>query len=505
MIFDNNILQILLRSVYVAVMTSIGATYFGCFIAWLNYKSYYLFRIARYFIILLYFIPAQIYILAIIQSLSLLKGYAFTNNLIESLYSCNGIIAVSIILNTPISVLIFETNLKYIDTTLIKLAYINRATSRDIFAKIILPLLKPTIYKIKFLIFVSCFGNLSIPYILGRSKQIEFFVPYLVNKLKSLSPYTVIDIYFILLVSLILILLGYALNKHDYKSIFYNGAYKPYTNSSTSLQIDCSLIYLLFRSLLVWGFIVLTIILPLVILILNSFVDKYHSLHFSGNLKVFGLQNYYLLFSDTNLLTKPILRTLITSFVVFTLLFSTSLFLEFLKRIKKNSTLTNFIGSLGAIFYTLPSIFLAILIIYFFPVSELSFFNLQLNLGLVLAYLLRFYWPMNQIITTITEQLPAIIFNITYLYTNNNFLIFFRIYLPLVIKIVIPAFLFILIVIFKELNISILLTDYNNISVAPVLFNLFESGEFNLASAYAVLLLILIYLCAFIMQAALSK
>ena len=505
MIFDNDILQILLRSIYAAIITSIGATYLGCFIAWLNYKNYYLYRIARYFIVILYFIPAQIYILSIIQNLSLLKGYAFTNNMIDLLYSYSGIIVVSIILNIPISFLMFEANLKYVDDTFIKLAYVSRATNRDIFVKIILPLLKPTIYKIKFLIFISCFSNLSIPYILGRPKQIEFFVPYLVNKLKSSSSYTHIDIYCILLVSFILIVLSYIFNKQHYKSIFYNGAFKAY-NSNISLKIDHSLsIYIIFRSLFIWGFIILIIILPLVILVLNSFVNKYHSFYSGYNLNDFGLQNYYLLFSDKNLFVKPILRTLITSIMVFVLLFSTGLFLEFLKMIKKNSIIFNFIGSLGATFYTLPSIFIAILVIYLFPGSEISFLHLQLNLSLVFAYLLRFYWPMNQIIATITEQLPVTIFSITYLYTNNNFLIFFRIYLPLVIKIAIPAFLFILIAIFKELNISILLTDYNNISVPPVLFNLFESGEFNLASAYAVVLLVLICLCVFTMQLAFSK
>jgi len=193
----------------------------------------------------------------------------------------------------------------------------------------------------------------------------------------------------------------------------------------------------------------------------------------------------------------PTIRTLIIATLVFCIVFSVCVILSFL--IKNNETniwmlkILNYTSSL----HLIPGIFLAVVFIFYSFEFDFNIFGASICGALLIGYLIRFFWPVWQMTYLQSEKSPSLLIKIGYLYTNSTRTILTHIYLPLIANIVFPILLFLIIVIFKELNMSIFLTNYHTSTISSTLFNLFESGEFNLAAAFTTCLLALMFIIVF--------
>jgi len=199
---------IILNSLIFACIAAALSNVIGFITAWSLYR--YKIPMAgflRYLMIALYFLPSQIYILSLMQSFSLLD----TNSkklLFSILYSYTGIVIVAGIIHIPISFFLFESAIKSIGQQNLDIAKLYGASDKRLLCDIVIPMIKKSILKIYFVISVTIFGNLTITHTLATSKQIEFFMPYLIKKLKSSTNYNFGDLVSVILLLSILIFSG---------------------------------------------------------------------------------------------------------------------------------------------------------------------------------------------------------------------------------------------------------------------------------------------------------
>lgn len=475
--------EIILRSFTAAIITSLISSYLGVYLAWRAYIGTSLSASLKHLLIVLFCTPTHVYAISIllcVNSSSQLST-AFSVSLASFIYSYIGIILILIITNLPIAFLFCENIIKTTNLSYFELAHLNNCSQIVVFLRILLPIIKGEIYKLKLLIFLNTIGSYSIPYLLGRSKQIEFITTYLVKKLKNLSADSAEYIELLAISSSLISVIIFVtlIRRNDSKASLL--AYENKNNTQPLIEYG---LFDKFLNTMILAILFILTISPMLMILIYSF-------NFNTNSNMyFSYQNYLMLFRNENLFLLPIIRTITYTLLISVILLPLGILYTFYKK-KCDSIFIKFISFASFFIYLLPGILIAILFMMFVGTFETQI--LGINCSILVCYCIKFFSPICQFISSLSDRISVVQLNQGYVYTQSSLLIIKKIFFPIVVKATVPCILIILGLTIKELSISMLLSDYDSLLVGQSILEMIDSAEFGLASAYSVVLLLLVW------------
>ena len=445
LILNKKTFLLLSKSCIIAFSISILSTISGTILGFILHKTKIIFK--KFFKIVL-LIPLFIspYILAVAW-----KDFFFlifnSSNFISSYI---GVILVLTIVYTPLSMLIIGSALSNINKQLEESGFMITKFYRVIF-KIILPLIKPALITSFVLVFIFSISEFSVPAFFGlKVLTTEIFTQFSAFYNHSLA---ILQSSLLILICVLLLFLE---KKHINEAIFLSIGSKG-TNSRTYDMEKGKLIAQLF--LFVWFFI--SVVLPFVILILQSFKN--------GTSKF--IQAYELLKPTfSNSISLAFFGAIIIVFVGF--------IAAFISAKKRKTRIQKSFDWLLLIIFAIPSTILGISLIKFYNQSALDFIYSSSAIILI-AYVGKFSFISAKLIANAIKQIPKSLDETAKIQGISFFKRQQKILIPLIMPSLFVAFIISFIFSFAELGTTIMLyppgTEIMPIKVFTIMANATQS------------------------------
>lgn len=416
-IFDKDLLNILFFTFKQSFYSTILALVLGIFPAlYITYKQNLLSKIVESTIFIPFFFP----VVSTIIAFTIIANLEFFRNF-QILYSFKGILLANVFYNTPIFVKYLSEGLKKISPNLIETAQLDGATVNQIFFKIKLPLLMPSLLRASFLVFAYCFTSFGVILGIGGIKFSTIEVEIATTLFSSFNFSKAFALGLIQFIFLFLI--NFLSDKSENYEL--NGEFYIKNEKTSFFTKIITFVYLVFEFSIIF------------VSIVFSFVDK--------TTGILTIKYFTKLFTSDFNEKYPIIKSFLNSSLISSLTaFFTIVFVYFfLKRFNK---WTNYIvlSSLG-----ISSAFLGICLIYMNIL-----YNIPLFLILILGYFMitvpiAYSFMYHSIISFDKNLIEA-----AKLDGANNLKIFMKIEFPLLKKIFFSSFIQIFAVIFTEFTIS---------------------------------------------------
>ena len=443
--FNRNTYFLLIKSIAIAFAIAFLSTILGTILGFILNKTNIVF--AKFFKIVL-LIPLFIspYILSVAWKDLI---YLFSGNL-TFISSYIGTILVLTIVYTPLSILIIGSSLSNINVQLEESGFIITKFHKVIF-KIILPLIKPALITSFVLVFIFSISEFSVPAFFGlKVLTTEIFIQF-----SAFYNHSIAILQSILLVFICILLLFFE-KKHIKDATFLSIGSKGTKTKIYNLKSGKT-ISILF--LFAWFFI--SIVLPFIILILQSFSK--------------GTSKFIQAFE----LLKP---TFIDSI---SLAFWGSIIIIFISYIAANISIKHNKNKIQSTFdwfllvvFAIPSIIFGISLIKFYNQPALNFIYSS-SIIIIIGYVGKFSFIATKIIANALKQIPkslieaAKIQGVSFLKQQQKIII------PIIIPSIFVAFIISFIFSFAELGITIMLyppgTEIMSIKVFTIMANATQS------------------------------
>ncbi|WP_165221715.1 ABC transporter permease [Affinirhizobium pseudoryzae] len=411
----------------------------------------------------------------------------------QPLYSIGGIALLLGVQNAPLVYLALRAGLLALPRDGIEAARLSGASALQVLMHIILPLALPGFAAGAAMAFVSNVGNFGIPAILGIPASIYTLPTLIYAKFASFGPNTFADIS---LLSGLIALLSVAgllveervLRGRDYRIIGLSGRTAVFQLKSWRLFCELSL----------WLVLLLILVLPFAALVASSLAPAYGV---PLSLKTATIHAY-----EEVLLRQAVTQTAFRNSIglslatAFGLLLVTVLMGYLVAR--SGRRLAALIGALADIPYALPGIVLAVACILLFaaplPVFGVSIYGTIWIL--LFAYCSSFLAVSLRPIASAFRQLDPSLEEAARLSGAGFFRRMRDILSPLIAPAAGAAVILVFLIACNELTVSALLWSAGTQTLGVAIYNLDDSGSFNLASALSVLVVGMVVVMMFLLE-----
>lgn len=403
----------------------------------------------------------------------------------QPLYSAEGIALLLGIQHAPLVFLALRTSLINLPRDLIEAARISGASQSRIWIDMILPLCRNGLIAGASIAFVSALGNFGIPAMLGIPASYYVLPTLIYQKMSGFGTSVLPEIASLSVLIGLLALMGVMLQqqmlKHSrFTLLGHSGPAQDFTLGRWRLPLE----------LLLGLILVLILLAPLIALVTSSLVPALGlpltltNLSFSAYQEMLGRQGVTLrAFSNSLMLavSAALLLMLLATLLAY--------LMQNLPR-RTRSALTSMIE----IPYALPGVVLAIACILLFakpiPILNLTLYG---TLGIIfIAYLARFLSVSLKPITASFSELDPSLEEAARIAGAGTLRRLMDILLPLVAPAVFAGGLLVFLSAVNELTVSALLWSAGKETLGVLIFNLDQSGDSILASAIAVLVVMMV-------------
>ncbi|PMC33742.1 iron ABC transporter permease [Bacillus sp. UMB0899] len=493
------------NTLYVVVGSSIIAIVLGIVTAWVvAYTNIRQKKLIQLFIFLPFIIPSYITTLAWTQFMSKNGFFANLLSLLPGsmepmdMYSLQGIIIVMGLSHYPLVYLLTVGVLRKIPRDLEYAARISGSSKWQSFRKITLPLSLPGIASGGFLAFIASLDNFGIPAFLGIPGNIRVLSTYIYEQIVGLGPNA-----FERAATLSVILGIMALTGTFIQWLLL----KKSKNIETAVEdkeprFHFSKGMCLTIELLLWSFLLLTTMVPLISMLSASLIKAYGLPFAPENI---SLKNYQFVLLENQKAITSLKNSANLAFIttVFCLVIGTGIAYV---RTKKPSFITRGLEMIIGIPYALPGTVLALAMIFAWmePIPGWNPGIYGTITILLIAYVTRFLILQVRGSITAFMQVDPSIEEAARVSGSNGFYKWKQILLPLIIPGVISGALLVFLTALTELTVSSLLWSSGTETIGLVIFNFEQAGYSTYSTAFSSIVVLFILL-AFIVLAILQK
>lgn len=411
----------------------------------------------------------------------------------QPLYSIGGISLLLGVQHAPLVYLALRAGLLALPRDAIEAARLSGASSFQVLKHIILPLSVPGLVAGAAIAFVSGVGNFGIPAILGIPASI-FTLPTLIySRFASFGTSTFGDIALLSAMMALIAVTGLALQERalkgrDYRVIGLSGRMAVFTLGRFRLWVECTL----------WGVILAVLVAPFLALAASSLAPAY------GVPLSFETATFHA-YAEI-LLRQSVTRTafansfFLAGVTAVGLLGMTSLTAYML--VRGRGRVPSMLAALVDIPYALPGIVIAVCFILLFaapvPVLRISIYG---TIWIILiAYFSSFFSVSLKPMVSAFLQLDPSLEEAARLSGAGFYRRLSDILLPLVAPAAGASAILVFLIACNELTVSALLWSAGTQTLGVVIYNLDDSGSFDLAAALSVLVVLLVVVLMLILE-----
>ncbi len=403
----------------------------------------------------------------------------------QPLYSIGGIALLYGVQNAPLVFLSLRAGLLALPRDGVEAARLSGASSWQVLKDIILPLSLPGFVAGAAIAFVSCVGNFGIPAILGIPASIYTLPTLIYTKFAAFGPNTFADVSLLSGLIAILSVIGLTVEERvlrgrDYRVIGLSGQVAMFRLGN----------WRLLGELVLWLAIFIMLAMPLTALIASSLAPAYGVPLTPTTATLDAYRE--VLFKQTVTRTAFFNSVSLSLTTALGLLVVTVLIGYYLVRSK--SRLVPVFSALAEIPYALPGIVLAVALILVFaapiPVIGISIYG---TIWIILvAYFSSFFAVSLKPVVSAFRQLDPSLEEAARLSGAG----FGRRLIDIVVPLVAPAagasVILVFLIACNELTVSAILWSAGTQTLGVAIYNLDDSGSFNLAAALSVLVVIMV-------------
>lgn len=181
-----------------------------------------------------------------------------------------GIVLVLGLHHAPLVYVVLTAGLKRIPRALVEAARVDGATPRQIVRDIVLPLLRPHLIGASLLAFVAGAGNFGIPALLGVPVNYLTLPTLIYRRLSSFGPGVIADVavlgVLVAAIAGLCVLMSYLVLRRESVRIEDDVSFEPFWHPGRAAIV---------LKLLVWGFLCIAIVLPMLSLLTAALVPSY--------------------------------------------------------------------------------------------------------------------------------------------------------------------------------------------------------------------------------------
>ncbi|MBW9087396.1 iron ABC transporter permease [Rhizobium wenxiniae] len=403
----------------------------------------------------------------------------------QPLYSIGGIALLYGVQNAPLVFLSLRAGLLALPRDGVEAARLSGASSWQVLKDIILPLSLPGFVAGAAIAFVSCVGNFGIPAILGIPASIYTLPTLIYSKFAAFGPNTFADVSLLSGLIAILSVIGLTVEERvlrgrDYRVIGLSGQVAMFRLGN----------WRLIGELVLWLAIFITLVMPLTALIASSLAPAYGVPLTPATATLDAYREV--------LFKQAITRTAFTNSVSLSLATALGLLVVTVLTgyylVRSKSKVAPVLSALAEIPYALPGIVLAVALILVFaapiPIIGVSIYG---TIWIILvAYFSSFFAVSLKPVVSAFRQLDPSLEEAARLAGAG----FGRRLTDIVVPLVAPAagasVILVFLIACNELTVSAILWSAGTQTLGVAIYNLDDSGSFNLAAALSVLVVIMV-------------
>lgn len=399
-----------------------------------------------------------------------------------NIYSIAGMIFIQSIHVTPIAFLMGVAAFMSMDPSLEEAAVASGAGHLRVFRTITLRLIRPALLSAALLMFVQTISTFEVPELIGVPDRKFVFVSKIYDALEAFpADYGTVGVIGVFVLAIALIGLGWSqyLNRRSVTGTVTGKAFRPRATDLGPWR------WLGFAAIV--AFFVIAVVLPLLMLLWSSLLPTYQSPSVAA-LKSITLNNYSSIWATPSLISS-VENSLITSVsagLIVTTLAAMVSYITVKTRIRGRSLL----DALATVPIAVPSILMGVGVLYWYLVAPLPF-HLYGTLFILIAafvtiglpYGMRYLAPgMAQIHSELEEAALA---------SGAGWLATFRkVYVPLLMPSLLAAFLYTMIVAFREISAAIFLYTSNTPVVSVQIYDLWSNGDYPVVAALGIIMVL---------------
>jgi iron(III) transport system permease protein len=403
----------------------------------------------------------------------------------QPLYSIGGIALLFGVQHAPLVYLAMRAGLLALPREGVEAARLSGASARQVLRDIVLPLATPGLAAGAAIAFVSGVGNFGIPAILGIPASIYTLPTLVYAKFAAFGPTTFADISVISALITLLSLLGLSVEARvlcgrDHRVIGLTGPLAAFRLGIARPLVE----------LMIWLVIASILVLPFLALLAGSLAPAYGV---QLNLQTVTLHAY-----EEVLFRQSVTRTAFGNSILLAVasafgLLMISVFLGYYI-VNARSRAAGVIAALAEIPYALPGIVLAVAFILLFaaPIPLLGVTLYGTMWIILLAYLSSFLAVSLKPVVSAFRQIDPSLEEAARLSGAGFYRRMRDIILPIVAPAAGAAVVLVFLIACNELTVSALLWSAGTQTLGVAIYNLDDSGSFNLAAALSVLVVVMV-------------
>jgi len=399
------------------------------------------------------------------------------------LYSKWGIMLLLGVHYAPLVFLAMRAGLRALPRELIEAGLSNGAGSLTVLRTIVLPLTRPAMIAGVALVFVSCIGNFGIPAFLGIPGRYLVLPTLIYQKLAGAGPSILSEVAVLsMLIGLVAIggiaLQNFALRGKDYAVVAASIAARPVKLGRWRGLTEGVL----------WAYVLFVLVVPIIGLVLNALAPAYGVII---NLDTATWENFNYVLFEHDAVKRAFANSILLSLGASVILLLLSIPLAYFLVWRKSRAL-KFLNLLIELPYALPGVVLAIAAILLFlkplPIIEITLYN---TVWIILfAYLARFLALAIRPTISGYLQVDRALDEAAQVAGAGILMRLRTIMFPLVAPTAVTGALLVFLTAFNELTVSALLWSSGTETLGVVVFSFEQAGSTNIASAVAVLTII---------------
>lgn len=478
-----------------SILTLIVGSYLAFIIAYTNIRFKSILKILVY---LPFIVPSYIMTLAwtnitsnvgIVTKILTALGLKAIN-----LYSIGGIIFLMIVCYTPFIYLSVYRSLIKVPQSHEYASKLLNYGSFETFKNINLKQITPTLVSTFVLVFLSSLDNFSIPAFLGVPAGISVLSTLIYEKTISISTGGFTDP---AVLSALLFIISVSVSGIE-SSIISRSRTGKDSSEDTNIRYSFKPSIRKIIEVLTFVIFIFINIVPIGFMIYSSLVANYVSGFSFSN---FSLNNYKLLFSISSI-KMSIINSISYAIITVVVCGILSIFYAYFKWKNKFSVSISLLEKATSISYSLPGMVLALCMIFHWanPIPGLDIGFYTSPIIILIAYVSRFliidmksaYQGFSSISTSLEYAAD--------LSNGSKLKKWTKIFLPLIYRFILTSSLLIFVYSLSELSLSAILSGPFTKTIGLFIFNLQQSGDYNLAYAMSTLVLVVLLIMYILME-----
>lgn len=411
-----------------------------------------------------------------------------------NVYSLPGMIYVQSMHIVPVAFLMGTAAFSSMDSSLEEAAMASGASPVRTFFSITVRMVRPAILSAALLMFIQTISNFEVPQLIGVPGHVYVFVSQIYAALQQFpADYGTVGVIgvFVLVIAVAGLWLSRRVSKGTGIQTITGKAFRPQVQDLGKWR------WLGFACIAL--FFVVAVVLPLAMLLWSSLLPGYESpsLHALGD---FTLSNYSAVFSQP-VLVQSLKNSLITSVsagLIVTVLCGVVAYIT----VKTKVFGRGLLDGLATVPIAVPSVVMGVGILYFYLVAPLPV-HLYGTLAIMIIAFVTITMPyaMRYIVpgmAAIKDELEEAATSSGASWLQG----FWRIFVPLMMPSLLAAFLYSMIVSFREISAVIFLYSTNTEVVSVQIYDLYRNGTYPVVAALGILMVIFLVVLVVLVQLA---